>query len=238
MAAHATSMLATDGLGPQIKAYRPEGALSFLGMAIYAFEGIGVVMPIMHACECPEKFSQILVAAIITLAAVLIGFSVLCYAAWGSNLTETFVLQLLPSDSKIVIITKIGVCINLICTYPIAINPANKIFEKWVFRCRMLKKKSGERKWLKNLQRTLVITFGVFCAVILADKIDKFLSLVGALFCAPLALTLPAMLHIKVVAKNRSQIFWDMVIIIVSFGALGFCTQQCLANWNTGASAH
>ena len=102
----------------------------------------------------------------------------------------------------------------------------------------MLKKKSGERKWLKNLQRTLVITFGVFCAVILADKIDKFLSLVGALFCAPLALTLPAMLHIKVVAKNRSQIFWDMVIIIVSFGALGFCTQQCLANWNTGASAH
>ena len=49
-------MLFTDGLGPQIEAYKPSGALTFLGMAIYSFEGIGVVMPIMHACECPEKF--------------------------------------------------------------------------------------------------------------------------------------------------------------------------------------
>ena len=145
---------------------------------------------------------------------------------------------MLPADSKLVILTKVGVCINLVCSYPIAINPANKIFEKWIFRCRGLKKKSTERKWLKNMQRTLVIIVGVFCAVLLAEKIDKFLSLIGALFCAPLALTLPAMLHIKVVAKNRSQKFWDVIIIIISLGMLVFCTQQSVSNWNTGVSVH
>lgn len=56
VAAYASKMLYTDGLGPEIEAYKPSGALTFLGMAIYSFEGIGVVMPIMHACECPEKF--------------------------------------------------------------------------------------------------------------------------------------------------------------------------------------
>ena len=56
VAAYASNMLFTDGVGPGIEAYKPDGALTFLGMAIYSFEGIGVVMPIMHACECPEKF--------------------------------------------------------------------------------------------------------------------------------------------------------------------------------------
>ena len=145
---------------------------------------------------------------------------------------------MLPADSKLVIFTKVGVCINLVCSYPIVINPANKIFEKWVFRCRRLKKKSNARKWLKNLQRTLVVILAAYCAVALAGKLDKFLSLLGALFCAPLALTFPAVLHLKVVAKTRSQKFWDVIIIIISLGMLVFCTQQSVSNWNTGVSAH
>ena len=73
-------------------------------MAIYSFEGIGVVMPIMHACACPEQFGQIFVSAMITLVIILIFFSVLCYTAWGSNLTQSFVLLMLPG-SKLVIAT-------------------------------------------------------------------------------------------------------------------------------------
>ena len=54
VAVYASDKIMADGLGPDIRAYRPEGALTFLGMAIYSFEGIGIVMPVMHACACPE----------------------------------------------------------------------------------------------------------------------------------------------------------------------------------------
>ena len=73
--------------GPDIEAIRPEGYLTTLGMAVYSFEGIGVVMPIMHACECPEKFTSILTSAMITLVSAIVIFSELCYLAWGSTLT-------------------------------------------------------------------------------------------------------------------------------------------------------
>ena len=40
-------------LGPNIEAINEKGYLTTLGMCIYSFEGIGVVMPIMHACDSP-----------------------------------------------------------------------------------------------------------------------------------------------------------------------------------------
>ena len=85
---YALGMLKDEGkLGPGIEAIRPEGYLTTLGMAVYSFEGIGVVMPIMHACDCPEKFTSILTSAMVTLVIAIIVFSELCYLAWGSTLT-------------------------------------------------------------------------------------------------------------------------------------------------------
>ena len=131
---------------------------------------------------------------------------------------------MLPGDSKLVITTKMLYCINLLCTYAIAINPTNKIFEKWVFRCKRLKKKSNSRYWLKNFQRFLVVFFGVYCAVELAHVLDKFLGLLGALLCAPLALTMPALLHLRLIAKKRRERFFDVVIIVISIVILIFST--------------
>ena len=108
-------------ISPSIVAIRPEGYLTTLGMAVYSFEGIGVVMPIMHACECPEKFTSILTSAMITLVIAIVVFSELCYLTWGNALTKPFVLEMLPGDTTLVIVTKILVCVNLVCTYPIAI---------------------------------------------------------------------------------------------------------------------
>ena len=85
---HCFGMLSEDRkLGPNVEAIRPEGYLTTLGMAVYSFEGIGVVMPIMHACEHPEKFPSILTAAIVTLVVAIVVFSELCYLTWGSALT-------------------------------------------------------------------------------------------------------------------------------------------------------
>lgn len=41
------TMVRQDGIAPEIKFINQDSYLNALGMAIYCFEGIGVVMPIM-----------------------------------------------------------------------------------------------------------------------------------------------------------------------------------------------
>ena len=119
-------------------------------MAIYSYEGIGMLMPIMHASESLESFKISVIAAYVTLTIFFTGFSVICYLTWGSDMDKPIITEMLPADSKLVILTKLTYCVNLICSYAITINPANKIFEKWVFRCAGLKKKTRKRYWAKN----------------------------------------------------------------------------------------
>ena len=59
--------------------------LSALGMSIYCFEGIGIVMPVMHSSESPETFKSTLISAIATLTVIYIVFGGLGYLAWGQS---------------------------------------------------------------------------------------------------------------------------------------------------------
>ena len=62
------------GFGPGLVAMNHDSYWSMVGFSIYAYEGIGVVMPIMNNCACPEKFDKILLYAIMTLTVVYIFF--------------------------------------------------------------------------------------------------------------------------------------------------------------------
>ena len=65
----------------------------------------------------------------------------------------------------------------------------------------------------------------------IADKIDKFLGLIGALLCAPLAMTIPALVHLRLLAKTGSEKVGDIALIIGSIGVLSFCTLQSIQAW-------
>jgi solute carrier family 36 (proton-coupled amino acid transporter) len=79
------------GLGPGIQAVNGHEYWGMIGFSCYAFEGIGVVMPIMSACECPEKFDKILFAALLTLTVVYCLFGNFCYMVLGTDLDTTFI---------------------------------------------------------------------------------------------------------------------------------------------------
>lgn len=42
----------------------------------------------------------------------------------------------------------------------------------------------------------------VVVTVLLKDKLDKFLSILGAVTCTPIAFTFPALFHFKAVAET------------------------------------
>lgn len=93
----------TGELGPGLGAWNKQ-FWAMVGFSCYAFEGIGVVMPIMNACECPEKFDRIYFYAMLTLTIAYIVFSDYTYLTFGTNIKHTFITEELDQKSTVVII--------------------------------------------------------------------------------------------------------------------------------------
>ena len=172
-------------------------------------------------------------AAILTLTAFYVLFGEVCYIAWGANLTEPLVTEMLPTSNILVPIFKIFFCFNLFFSYPICINPTNTIIEHYLFRS--MKHRSATRTWLKNLSRTIVVVVAVYMAIELEAKIDKFMGLLGAVCCAPLALFIPALLHMKLLSATTASKLENLVYIFLSTFIFVFSTWQSLSNWNVVA---
>jgi solute carrier family 36 (proton-coupled amino acid transporter) len=119
---------------------------SMVGFSCYAYEGIGVVMPIMSACECPEKFDKILFYALLTLTVVYCLFGNFCYLVIGTDLDTTFITQELDPTSKIVSILQVMMSLNLVCSYAIMIYPTNTIIEDYMYRSFSKKKDTKSKK--------------------------------------------------------------------------------------------
>jgi proton-coupled amino acid transporter len=83
---------------------------------------------------------------------------------------------------------------------------------------------SWKRTWAKNFSRTLVCVGATILALKFEGKIDKFIGLLGALLCAPLALTIPASIHLKMLAVTKFERIIDSFLIICSIGVLIFST--------------
>jgi len=179
-------------------------------------------MPIMQSCDSPEKFPKILAAAIYTLIFVYSSYGLVSYLAYGTEIDEPLITEVIEPENPVMITVKGLYVISLFFTYPIMIYPTNQIIESWVFRS--FKRSTRARYWLKNLSRFLVCLSSVYVAIALKDKLDKFFGLIGALLCAPLAFLMPAAIHLKLLAKSKSEKITDIVIICLSFVIFVFCS--------------
>jgi len=75
-----------NGIAEGIELVKVDGILPMVGFAIYGFEGIGVVMPIMQQAEHPEMFLKVLTTAIVSLTVIYMIFGSVCYLAYGDQL--------------------------------------------------------------------------------------------------------------------------------------------------------
>ena len=116
---------------------------TMVGFSCYTFEGIGVVMPVMHVCNCPEKFPMLLLYAICTLSLIYCLFGNLVYLTLGSNLQYTFITQEIDQKSIIVIVLNLLFVSNTVCSYALFIFPANTIIEEYTLHS--LKKRINNR---------------------------------------------------------------------------------------------
>ena len=108
-----------------------------IGFAVYTYEGVGVVLPVMEITARPDLYKHVLVAVMLTVVSSYLLFGELCYAVWGKDVA-TIVVSNLPTDSNFnnifVAIIIILFCVNLVFTYPLVIYPANLCIENIIFK--------------------------------------------------------------------------------------------------------
>lgn len=216
--------------GKNIEYFFNESEFSlFIGTAIFAFEGIGLIIPIQESMIHPNNFPRVLGQVILTIAVIMIMVGSLGYLTFGDKI-KTVVLLNLPQDSPMVIITQLLYSLAILLSTPLQLFPAIRLLEsKMIFGSG---KSSPSVKWLKNLFRTLFVVFIAYIAYIGGQNLDKFVSFVGCFACIPLVYMYPPILHLKscckihsgLLEKEKNNRFWlslaNYVLLVI--GAISF----------------
>merc|ERR1711990_498890 len=91
--------------------------------------------------------------------------------------------------------------------------------------------KTRKRQMCKNLSRALIISATILVALIIYNKLEDFLSIVGSLTCTPIAFILPTWFHWKRCAKTMKWKIIDGIILFVSCFLLVYCTIFAILAW-------
>ena len=141
--------------------------------------------------------------------------------AYG-NIQAQIITEALPYDDLAVRLVVLAYVMVIIFTYPISIYPTNKAFEHYTVD-KYTTSKSDTRYWAKNFSRFIICLTAAYAGIEMQKVLDKFLGLVGAITCAPLALILPCACHVKMIANTTEEKLQDIALIFISFLAMIFC---------------
>ncbi|KAL3377765.1 hypothetical protein AABB24_003927 [Solanum stoloniferum] len=155
-----------------------------LGVAVYAFEGIGMVLPLESETRDKDKFGKILGLAMGFISLLFGAFGVLGYFAFGEDTKDIITTNL--GQGLLSTFVQLGLCINLFFTFPLMMNPVYEVMERRFWEGRYC-------VWLRWLM-VLAVTFVALAVPNFAD----FLSLVGSSVCIVLGFVLPSLFHLIV----------------------------------------
>lgn len=137
-----------EGWGDGVVALNESTWLTMIGSAIYSFEGIGVVIPIMEVTENPKQFPKLLLAVMLTNVILFTGFGEFCLFVYGKELEGKPLITMNLPDGPIIWTLKGVFSISVIISISLCSFPANNIIEGYVFKG---VKDSKTKYWLINL---------------------------------------------------------------------------------------
>eukprot|EP01135_Chromosphaera_perkinsii_P005291 Nk52_evm3s334 gene=Nk52_evmTU3s334 len=197
------------------------------GMAVYAFEGIGVVLPCQTAMKDAKRFPSVLTYAMAVATCCYILFGGICYLAFGKdtndNITANFEEFANHSSNKyfwnfLVKIVRICLIFVIMSTFPVQLYVVTDICELELFKPGRLSQENRTKK--ENIFRFLL----VLLATVIAISVHNFgllMGLVGAFGSCALQFVFPAAFYLKTgwdVIKPTEKY---MAIIYLFFGVFG-----------------
>ncbi|XP_041012558.1 amino acid transporter AVT3B-like [Juglans microcarpa x Juglans regia] len=190
---------------PALKAF---GGLSVffygMGVAVYSFEGIGMVLPLESEMKDKDKFGRVLALTMAFISLMYGAFGALGYFAFGEETKDMITANL--GAGLVSTLVKLGLCVNLFFTLPIMMNPVYEIVERRFWG-------GSYCLWLRWL-----LVFLVSLVALLVPNFADFLSLVGSGVCCALAFALPALFHLLVFKEDMGWKGWSFDVGILVLG--------------------
>jgi proton-coupled amino acid transporter len=107
-----------------------------IGLSVYSYEGIGVVLPIMEVTKDQSQYPKIVIGVILTVAALYISFGLFTCSVWGEGTFDLITKNVdkeptAPAGLNYTI--KVLFMTNLLFSYPLVLYPTHLIVEKNLF---------------------------------------------------------------------------------------------------------
>lgn len=163
----------------------------FFGIAVFDFEGNGVVINLHASMKEPEKFDSVLKFCLVIYVTFLCVFSSIAYWSYGSELEDMVTLNL-PHDNLTSMI-QVFYCFGLLGSYPMQMMPVFEIIETASLYNR-IPTMSSFRPSKRMCCRTSLVLMTAFGAMVV-PKFGLFINLIGAFACTALAFILPVRIY-------------------------------------------
>jgi proton-coupled amino acid transporter len=224
------------GAAPDLKKLDVLNTFQFLGTAVYAMEGIPMIIPVESSARDKQGFPKLLQLLTIIVSGLQMSFATVCYVAYGAHTEPIITLNLKESyEIRVIVhVIKLSLSLAILFTIPLMMFPANKIVESIIFE---KKNFTGIKIW-KNVVRALLVSMCAGVAIGSRNAIDSLVSFVGALFCVPLALIYPALIHYKVMRSAshheehyKLQQSTNVGMLFVGLTCLVLATSKSISQW-------
>eukprot|EP00092_Neocalanus_flemingeri_P037297 GFUD01040619.1.p1 GENE.GFUD01040619.1~~GFUD01040619.1.p1 ORF type:complete len:484 (+),score=100.98 GFUD01040619.1:119-1570(+) len=202
------------------KAFASIGQLPlFFGTAIYAFEGIGVVLPLenqMKTSADMKGWNGVLNTSMVIVSCLYIAVAFFGYLKYGDSVAGSITLNL-PVNEFMAMLVKLMMSLAVFFTYALQVYVPVDIINPFI------QKRVSPQNYLKAeyaLRFSLVLLTFSFAAAI--PKLDLFISLVGAVASSTLALMAPAVID---TVTQGERCCWQRAlknVILFIIGFLGF----------------
>ncbi|XP_055386340.1 proton-coupled amino acid transporter-like protein CG1139 isoform X2 [Condylostylus longicornis] len=195
----------------------------YFGTAIYAFEGIGVILPLENNMKTPEDFggwTGVLNTGMVIVACLYTSVGFFGYLKYGENVRGSITLNLPPNEifsQSVRVMMAVAIFLSYTLQFYVPVNIISPYVQS--------KFDTERAKRLSEVSLRIILVTFTFVLAAIIPNLAQIISLVGAVSSSTLALIAPPIIEIVTFWNvGFGKYYWKLWkdVTILMFGLAGF----------------